>query len=139
MSCEDPRPQRAPQSDMARLETPDGAVYALKLTALRGSTDGRLTQAARSVLAERARQQNEEGWTPANDDEYDDGQLACAAACYALSRWIVGAGEMFMRAVWPWEPRWWKPSTRRRDLVKAGALILAEIERLDRADAPPDA
>jgi hypothetical protein len=28
---------------------------------------------------------------------------------------------------------WWKPTNRRRDLVKAGALILAEIERLDRA------
>ena len=29
--------------------------------------------------------------------------------------------------------RRWKPTDRRRDLVKAGALILAEIERLDRA------
>lgn len=34
---------------------------------------------------------------------------------------------------WPWHRVWWKPSTRRRNLVKAGALILAEIERLDRA------
>jgi len=38
--------------------------------------------------------------------------------------------------VWTWERAWWKPTTRRRDLVKAGALILAEIERLDRAAAP---
>lgn len=31
---------------------------------------------------------------------------------------------------------WWKPTNRRRDLVKAAALILAEIERLDRKDTP---
>ena len=30
----------------------------------------------------------------------------------------------------------WQPTTSRRDLVKAGALVLAEIERLDRAAAP---
>ena len=36
--------------------------------------------------------------------------------------------------LWPWLSSWWKPSTNRRDLVKAGALILAEIERLDRAE-----
>jgi hypothetical protein len=33
---------------------------------------------------------------------------------------------------WPWAPELWKPANARRDLVKAGALILAEIERLDR-------
>ena len=37
---------------------------------------------------------------------------------------------------WPWAPEWWKPSSYRRNLIKAGALIIAEIERLDRA-APP--
>ncbi|AFQ48272.1 hypothetical protein [Burkholderia cepacia] len=37
-------------------------------------------------------------------------------------------------AWWPktWEPSWSKPTTPRRNLVKAGALILAELERLDR-------
>lgn len=34
---------------------------------------------------------------------------------------------------WPWDASWWKPNARRRNLVKAGALILAEIERIDRA------
>ena len=37
--------------------------------------------------------------------------------------------------VFPWEDAWWKPTTPRRDLVKAAALILAEIERLDRMAA----
>lgn len=48
-------------------------------------------------------------------------------------------GDMADIEVWPWDESWWKPTNRRRDLVKAGALILAEIERLDRAEAPKPA
>lgn len=80
--------------------------------------------AARDVLAERRRQVEAEGWTPEHDDEHDDDELAKAAACYALGS----------RKGWPWYGHWWKPSAdRRRNLVKAAALLLAEIERLDRA------
>jgi hypothetical protein len=39
---------------------------------------------------------------------------------------------------WPWDLKWWKPTTPRRDLVKAAALIVAEIERLDRAALAPE-
>lgn len=56
------------------------------------------------VVSERRRQIYEEGWSPEHDDEHTDGSLADAAA---------------------WD--------RRRDLVRAAALIVAEIERLDRA------
>jgi len=42
---------------------------------------------------------------------------------------------LFGDALWPWSPMWWRPTTQRRDLVKAGALIMAEIERIDRAAA----
>ena len=95
-----------------------------------------MTKAAQDVLAERRRQIEVEGWTPEHDDEHDGGELACAAAAYALD-----AGDKLDQRppdFWPWyggrprEARWWKPSDRRRNLVKAGALILAEIERLDR-------
>jgi hypothetical protein len=36
---------------------------------------------------------------------------------------------------WPWEPEWDKRGSgdRMRDLVKAGALIAAEIDRLQRS------
>ena len=34
---------------------------------------------------------------------------------------------------WPWERDWWKPVDNRRDLVRAGALISAELDRMDRA------
>jgi len=32
-----------------------------------------------------------------------------------------------------WAREWWKPKDRRRDLIRAAALIVAEIERLDHA------
>ena len=82
------------------------------------------------VIAERQRQRAIEGWTSEHDDAYQNSELADAAACYALHAHNQGFSTP---AHWPWSPDWWKQSGARRDLVKAGALILAEIERLDRA------
>lgn len=93
------------------------------------------TQAARDVLAERERQRVGEGWTAEHDDDYQCGELAQAAACYAMPPGV----PIDLARYWPWRADWWKPTTRRRDLVKAGALILAEIERLDRAASPEEA
>jgi hypothetical protein len=89
------------------------------------------SKAARDVFAERRRQVEKEGWTPEHDDEHDGGELARAAACYAYN---AGGGHS-SGMLFPWDCNWWKPGTPRRDLIKAGALILAEIERLDRAEA----
>lgn len=84
------------------------------------------------VLAERRRQVDAEGWTPKHDDEHDTGTLATAAGCYAMHTLAYRAGDP--PPAWPWDTTWWKPSPdRRRNLIKAGALILAEIERIDRA------
>lgn len=89
-----------------------------------------MTAAARDVLAERRRQVEQEGWTPERDNAYDAGELSLAAACYALA----GDGpHATVPEDWPWDYGWWKPSSDRRNLVKAGALILADIERIDRA------
>ncbi|HGM6557063.1 hypothetical protein NJC11_18005 [Pseudomonas aeruginosa] len=88
------------------------------------------------VQAERRRQVENEGWTPEHDDEHADGQMARAAACYALAGSSApndGTAALLVSLAWPWDEQWWKPSTARRDLVKACALALAEIERLDRA------
>lgn len=82
------------------------------------------------VIAERQRQQSVEGWTPEHDNAYQNSELADAAACYAIHAHNQGFSTP---AHWPWSPDWWKQSGARRDLVKAGALILAEIERIDRA------
>lgn len=91
------------------------------------------TAAERDVLAER-RRQIEAGHTPEHDDRHHEaGELASAAMCYARSAAFGATGAL--PPFWPWSSQHWKPSDPRRDLVKAGALILAEIERIDRAEA----
>lgn len=114
---------------------------------------GRPTRAALDVMAERRRQIEVEGWTPEHDDEHYLGEMACAAAAYAIVSALSDAmrasvsgssnsiqNNSILRLIWPtsWS-RWWKPKDRRRDLVRAGALILAEIERIDRAAAKAEA
>lgn len=89
-----------------------------------------VTAAAADVLAERQRQVTAEGWTAEGDDSYQNSELADAAACYAIHAHNQGFSTP---AHWPWSTTWWKQTNPRRDLVKAGALILAEIERIDRA------
>jgi hypothetical protein len=91
------------------------------------------SQALLDVAAERRRQIEIEGWTPEHDDEHDEGDLAAAAACYSLNKTQIGA-----YILWPWNSTWWKPRDTRSNLVRAAALLLAEIERLDRdVDSDP--
>lgn len=92
------------------------------------------TAAAADVLAERKRQVTTEGWTPEHDDQHVNFEMAIAGGLYAIS--AVDSHHKLRNSApsaWPWDRKWWKPDGPRRDLVKAGALILAEIERLDRA------
>ncbi len=85
--------------------------------------------AAEDVLTERQRQVDEEGWTAEHDDRLAAGDLARAACAYAVPD-VNAAGA---RWFWPnWDLAWWKPKDRRRNLVRATALLLAEIDRLDR-------
>lgn len=89
-------------------------------------------RAALDVIAERRRQIETEGWTAEHDDQHGEGQLATAAGCYVLYSDVYPlAGDP--PPAWPWDDVWWKPKDYRRDLVRAAALIVAEIERLDRA------
>ncbi|MCK6677645.1 hypothetical protein [Enterobacter asburiae] len=98
-----------------------------------------ISAAITDIISERQRQQSVEGWTPQHDDEHCTGALARAAVCYAShagnphNKNMVDYQKTFSPARWPWSEDWWKPTNPRRDLVKAGALIAAEIERLDRA------
>jgi hypothetical protein len=101
-------------------------------------------KAACDVFAERRRQVEQEGYDPEHDDAHPNGEIAAYAAYYAMPPaardWPAtetGYGATFGEAIVP--DGWGMPETgdRRRELVKAGALILAEIERIDRADTPP--
>lgn len=93
-----------------------------------------------AIAAERRRQVEQEGWTPGHDDEHDGGELALAACAYTIGATpadALGDSDYLvttMEELWPWADEWWKPSTPKRALEKAGALIAAEWDRLDRAE-----
>lgn len=96
--------------------------------------------AVADVISERRRQVEAEDWTPEHDDDHATGDLAVAGACYAMEGSSHDVDSHFPRTTlpdgvpkaWPWSDDWWKPKDRRRNLVRAAALIIAEIERLDR-------
>lgn len=102
-------------------------------------TEPRITGVAR-IAAERIRVLMEEGRTREHDATHANGELALAAAAYALpddwrktaSRFDSRGQWLDMPYVWPWRPDDWKPcpDDRVRELVKAGQLIAAEIDRL---------
>lgn len=95
------------------------------------------------IAEERAEHRTREGYSDNHDDQHRAGEIAMAAVCYALPSWVrehptVGQVKSFYARFWPWEPEDWKPSPkdRVRELVKAGALIASEIDRLQRVKAP---
>lgn len=91
------------------------------------------TDAVFDVLTERRRQVEGEGMTTAHDDTHVNGELAGAAACYALMATKHWGVRPAIDQFWPWARSWWKPAPSVRSmLVKAAALLIAEIERIDR-------
>lgn len=98
------------------------------------------------IAKERKRQIAEEGWTPEHDDAHTAGCLARAGAVYAAHAGAglfierekgtsadVPAAIRYVRDGWPWDDEWWKPNADYKGcLIKAGALIAAEIDRLQR-------
>jgi len=92
------------------------------------------------IAVERRRQIEVEGWSAEHDDRHDAGDLAKAGASYAYHAGIhlyAPSNPPWEEPpdTWPWPEKFWKPKTPRRDLIRAAALIVAEIERLDRAAA----
>lgn len=84
------------------------------------------------IAEERRRQIQEKGWTPEKDDELEHGELAIGGACYALAA-IHGFTHIAER-LWPWYKKWWHPTPDDpiHQLATAGALIAAEIDRMQR-------
>lgn len=84
------------------------------------------------ISQERQRQVTQEGWTPEHDDEHVNGELAIAAAVYATP------ANIRIVSAWPFDDGFKPtPTDRIRELVKAAALIAAEIDRLQRASSWP--
>ena len=97
-----------------------------------------MSRAANDVFRERTRQQAEEGFTTQHDDEHDPGELSGAGVAYAIHAACelhpISDGLDFDEDppdIWLWEKGWWKPGDPRSNLVKAAALIIAEIEKID--------
>jgi len=107
------------------------------------SRPGDTTRAARDVLAERKRQKTKRGYSDNHDDLHVNDEIAALACFYAMPTGVrdwpaseTGYAPTFGEAILPdgWHAN---PGDRRSELLKAGALILAEIERFDRA-SPKD-
>jgi hypothetical protein len=95
------------------------------------------------IAKERQRQIEKEGFTAEYDDRWKKSELAYAAATYAITdgdrhyRILMPKDENWKGlgdVLWQWEKKWFKPTPadRIKELVKAGALIAAEIDRLQR-------
>jgi hypothetical protein len=86
---------------------------------------------AELIAAERRRQVEEEGYSSEHDAQHSDMDLVVAAIAY-LDDLVCPRKGHPLPAVWPWEPSSWKPTPADlvRQLVKAGALLAAEIDRL---------
>lgn len=89
------------------------------------------------IEAERKRQIEAEGYDAAHDDKHDNGELEEAGHCYANVGDTLAIGIKVADVPpegWPWEEEWWKiGGTPERCYEKAGALFLAESDRLERA------
>lgn len=114
---------------------------------------------AELISEERQRQIEVEGWTPKHDDEHSKNELSLAAIVYAYP----SPRPIEIKSLWPWDWSWWKPTIPEltehsngreqagdhipitvsdeawrtahiRDLTKSGALIAAEIDRIQRKE-----
>jgi hypothetical protein len=89
------------------------------------------------IAAERKRQIKKEGFTETNDDFFTRGELARAGSAYACPADMERFETVMRYTLWPWDGILFKetPDNRIRELVKAGALIAAEIDRLQRRES----
>ena len=92
---------------------------------------------------ERMRQVLQEGYDAEHDSAHIHGELAHAGAAYAFysgcqTKFNDASYENDAPVIWPWSNSDWRPSDNPvRNLVKAGALIAAEIDRLLRNPLTP--
>lgn len=82
---------------------------------------------AELISKERERQVNVEGYDKNHDSSHKYEELALAALAYANH--AVGVDTSSALSVWPWDEKYFKPKDPLKDLVRAGALIAAAIDR----------
>jgi len=100
-----------------------------------------LLSGAGLIATERLRQKQQKGYTDEHDDAHVFGDITDAAICYAFHaahRSCLGVEDYKTYLApdeWPFEWSAWKPKSPIEDLVRAGALIAAEIDRVKRIKA----
>jgi hypothetical protein len=95
------------------------------------------------IAEERQRQIEKEGWDASHDFRHKHDELARAGATYALPARLRKLFKNGKPVMFPFTVEWWKPAAhiehgkyydnaeeRIRELEKAGALIAAEIDRI---------
>lgn len=93
-------------------------------------------------IAEERAKHPSKGYDAKHDAEHMDGELIHAAKAYAVCAEYQERGHPSARRLgsfaWPWDEASFRPSDDpKRNLAKAGALLAAEIERLDNIDPTP--
>lgn len=84
---------------------------------------------AQLITEERNRQIEVEGYDKEHDENHDIDTFVKAAISYAIVD-LKGSEKKYSYAWWPWEEIYWKPKDRLRNLIRAGALIAAAIDKL---------
>lgn len=112
------------------------------------------------ILEERERQITKEGYSAAHDDSYFLEELARAASSYCIAgaarashgNYCIRSAQFHFKVdrmgldisvdldkiaerVWPFDKKYYKPKSHKENLIRAAAFIVAELERLERADA----
>ena len=85
---------------------------------------------------QRSRKPGGEFYSLEHDDEHNSEEIACAAAVYAMPPEFRRLNQHLVEVLMPFD--WYlklESGDRIRELVKAGALIAAEIDRLERLSA----
>ena len=93
------------------------------------------------IQTERLRQIEVEGWTPEHDDTHADGEMLAAAIIYLW--WGTDKTASIDPATgvpfgFPWDKKWWKPKHRFANVMRAGALCMAETARRRRLGLHPE-
>ena len=78
------------------------------------------------ISEERKRQIEKEGYSLEHDANHNVNEFTFAAMAYLACNFPNNAAN----EMWPWELEYWKPKDLRKNLIRAGALIAAALDRL---------
>ena len=85
---------------------------------------------AELIADERKRQVEVEGWSQEHDNQHDPMEFIRAAKAYLM----IDTDYITRVGMWPWTGGSFKPKDTIKDLIRAGALIAAAIDRINESN-----